>query len=200
MRIHTAITLFALLALPAAARDHSGAGGPEQPLVTIAPREATQFDFLVGQWELVAEPQVSALAAFVHGAPKLPGTWKAWRGFDGFGIEDEMRITDKSGNPLALSSSVRIYDHRARHWSCSTVDVYRSHFQSAIAEWKDGRMMVSARSTGPDGHAFVSRSWFFEIGRNRFRWQQDVSYDEGRTWNKAKLKIEAKRVNATAPR
>jgi hypothetical protein len=200
MRIHTAITLFALLALPAAARQQPGPGGPAQPLVTSAPREAGQFDFLVGRWELVAEPQVSALAALVHGAPKLPGTWKAWRGFDGFGIEDEMRITDKSGNPLALSSSVRIYDRTARHWSCSTVDVYRSHFQSATAEWKDGRMMVNARGTGADGRAFVSRSWFFDIRRDSFRWQQDVSYDEGRTWTKAKLKVEAKRVTAIAPR
>ena len=54
------------------------------PMNVAAPREAKQFDFLLGQWEIVAEPHVSFLVATIHGQPKLPGIWKAWRALDGF--------------------------------------------------------------------------------------------------------------------
>ena len=85
------------------------------PAVTPA-KEATQFDFLVGQWEIEVTPKVSGLAAMIHGAPRLTGTWKAWRAFDGFGVDDELRVVDGSGNPIALSHGQRVYDAKAKRW------------------------------------------------------------------------------------
>lgn len=199
MQIRSLILLLAVAALPgSAARAQHGAAGP--PLVTTAPREAKQFDFLIGQWELVAEPKVSVLAATFHGQPRLPGTWRAWRGFDGFGVEDEMRLTDDAGNPRALAHCVRVYDRSAQQWNLSTLDVYKARFQAATARWQDNQMILTARSTGEDGRAVVSRIRFYDIRPNSFRWQQDRSYDDGRTWDEATLKIEATRVAAAAPR
>ena len=140
-----------LLSLPAARAQHGGAG---PPLQTSAPPEARQLDFLVGQWELVAMPKVSKLASMVHGQPKMPGVWKAWRALDGFGIEDELRLTDDAGNPRLLSRAVRVYDRGARRWSCSTLDVYRARFQSSTGEWKQGRPSSRARWT-----VRASRTW-----------------------------------------
>lgn len=186
-----------LLAFPAIVSAQHGHSAPPPPTV---PREATQFDFLVGQWEIVAEPYVAGLAAKIHGSPKFPGTWKAWRGLDGFGIEDEVRLTDSSGNPRALTHTLRIYDSTAKRWSVSALDVYRATFTQASAEWRDGQMHASSQGTDQEGKAYVSRSRFYDIKPDGFRLQQDRSYDAGRTWTEGFLKIEAKRVAAVAPR
>ena len=75
----------AMIALPPTAlyAQHGGAS----PSIATPPREATQFDFLIGQWDLVAKPAATTLAMRIHGAPRFVGSWKAWRAFDGFGIE-----------------------------------------------------------------------------------------------------------------
>lgn len=198
MTNRSCLLLFATLVLPApAVAQHAAASpAPSRP----APREATQFDFLVGQWEIVARPAASGLAARIHGAPKLLGTWKAWRGLDGWGIEDEVRLADESGNPRGLSHSVRVYDLAARRWNGSTLDVYRATFSSNTGEWRDGAMMLSSRGTEQEGGAYVMRTRYYDVTPTSFRVQQDRSYDDGRTWSEGILRIEAKRVAATAPR
>ena len=198
MRVRTRFVLLVLLALAAPAAAQHGHGSP--PPTRTAPREASQFDFLVGQWEIVAQPRVEGLAARIHGSPKFPGTWKAWRALDGWGIEDELRLTDESGNPRAFTHCVRMYDPTARQWKLSLVDVYRSTVFSATGEWRDDTMHVSSQGTDADGRAYKTRTRFHDISANGFRLQQDRSYDDGHTWIEEFLRIEAKRVSASAPR
>lgn len=201
MSHHTARSMVGVLALLVAPHvapaQHSGSASP---MVSAAPREALQFEFLVGQWELVAQPMASGLAARIHGVPKLRGTWKAWRAFDGWGIEDELRLTDESGNPRLLSHQMRIYDVTARRWNMSALDVFRTTFSMSTAEWRDGRMLVSARGTDQEGRAYVARIRFSDITPTRFRYQIDRSFDNEKSWTEGVMKIEAKRVAAVAPR
>lgn len=182
-------------ALPAAAQHGHGA-----PPSFTAPAEASQYDFLIGQWELVAAPYVPGLAARIHGSPKLPGIWKAWRSLDGFGIEDETRFTDESGNPRGFTLCVRVYDAKARHWNLASVDAYRATIVTSTGEWKNGEMHQTGGGTDAEGRAYVSRTRFHSITPTSFRFQQDRSYDDGKSWTEGFLKIEAKRVAATAAR
>lgn len=190
--------LLAWLALAAAAGARRDAGAAAT-LQTTPPREARQFDFLLGQWQLVAEPHVPALVAWIHGQPKLAGSWKAWRSFDGFGIEDELRLTDGQGNPVLLSHAMRAYDRAAGHWSSTALDVYRSSWKQATAEWKAGTMTVVSHGA-ENGREALTRSRFDQITPQGFRWRQDRSYDGGRTWDEPNLQIEARRAAAGAPR
>lgn len=187
---------FVLVNFPQAVAAQHDAGAPFRTL----PREASQFDFLVGQWELVVRPQATSLAARIHGAPKLLGTWKAWRALDGFGVQDELRITDQSGNPRAFSHTVRYYDAPAKRWKASTIDPYRGSFGQSTAEFRDGSMNVTARGTHAEGKAYLSRSRFYDITPTSFRFRQERSTDDGRTWTEGVLTIEAKRVATAAPR
>ena len=196
MRRLSRVILLALL-LPGTARAQHGAGAPQAP---SAPVEARQHDFLIGHWELIIKVPPAGLAQRIHGVPKLVGTWKAWRAFDGFGVEDELRITDAAGNPLSLSHSLRYYDRTARQWNVTILDVYRGRLTSATGEWKDGRMVQNGRATDQDGKPTLVRSRFHEINPNSFKWQQDRSTDNGKTWTEGALRIEARRVAATAPR
>src|ERR1041384_7768017 len=82
LRIATTLALL----LPTVLTAQHSASSSARPALTPA-KEASQFDFLIGQWELVVTPKVNSLAAKIHGAPTFVGTWKAWRAVDGFGVE-----------------------------------------------------------------------------------------------------------------
>jgi len=195
---HSMLVLCGSLLAPAAAvAQHAGGTAPPS---TTAPREAAQFDFLVGQWELVVRPKAAGLAARIHGAPRLLGTWKAWRAFDGWGIEDEMRIVDGSGNPMSLSHALRVFDAGTQKWTQTLLDVYRARFTTATAERRDGQMQITGRGTDQEGRPVITRVRFYDISPDSFKQQTDRSSDNGRTWDDAVLRIEATRVAATAPR
>ena len=198
MLVRTAVVLVLVACIPtlAVAQHDAAATAPS----TVAPREAAQFDFLVGHWELTITPAAVGLAARIHGAPKMLGTWKAWRALDGWGIEDELRITDASGNPRAFSHAVRTFRAATRKWVTSSLDVYRSTFSSSVAEFRNGEMTVNgSRSIDRDGKPVMTRSRYFDITATSFRFTQQRSSDNGQTWTD-NLKIEARRVAASAPR
>jgi hypothetical protein len=197
----TPIVVFAAVAfLPGSAlAQHGGGAGGARPPAAAAPREATQFDFLVGQWEVEIRVPARGLAQRLHGTPRLSGTWKAWRALDGWGVEDELRIVDGSGNPMSLNHAVRAYDATARRWSVSALDVYRTRWTTATAEWRDGEMHLSGSGTTADGQALVTRTRFHDVTAQAFRMRQERSTDGGETWEET-LRIDAKRVAAAAPR
>jgi hypothetical protein len=193
------VALLAVISTTPAFGQHAAAPAGSAP-ATTAPREASQFDFLVGQWEITVRPLATGLAQRIHGSPRLLGTWKAWRAMDNWGIEDEMRIVDGSGNPSSLSHTLRVFDAAARKWSYTTVDVYRGRITTASGEWQNNRMVLSSRGTDNEGRTYQNRSTFSDITPNGFKFQQDRSFDEGRTWTEGVLRIEAKRTAAAATR
>ena len=171
-----------------------------QPSSSRPPREASQYDFLVGQWELTVTPKVSGLAARIHGVPKLRGTWSAWRALDGWGITDELRIVDASGNPQAYTHFVRVYDAGARRWSVASFDVYRQRVSQSAAQWQGDAMLSTGDGVDADGKPYATRTRVTRITPTAFRYQQDRSYDGGKTWDEGRLVIDAKRLAAVAPR
>jgi hypothetical protein len=193
---HRSLVIVSLLMLSGTARAQHGGGAA----MRTAPAEAAQFAFLVGQWELTVKPAAQGLAQKIHGVPKLVGTWKAWRAFDGFGVEDELRITDESGNPRTLSHAMRYYDATVKRWNTSALDVYRGVFTTSTAQWRDGMMTGTSRGVDADGKAYLTRARYSDITPTSFRFRQDRSEDGGATWTEGVLTIDAKRVAATATR
>lgn len=173
--------------------------GASPPPNRVAPAIASQFAFLVGQWELVVKPAATTLGQRVHGVPELTGLWKCWRAFDGWGVEDELRITDRSGNPVSLTHAMRFLDPKTSTWKITTLDVYRGVFNPSDAQLRNGEMTVVSRGTGSDGKAYLSRGRYTDVDRDSFRLVQERSLDNGRSW-KANLTIDAKRVAAAASR
>lgn len=199
---HALRTLLLVAALSTTAgtlRAQQHGGAPARPLVA-APKEAEQFAFLVGQWEVTVMPKVSSLAARIHGQPKLVGSWKAWKALDGFGIEDELRIIDASGNPNALTHTVRMYDAAQSRWTQTSVDVYRARFTTANGTFADGAITLRSVGRDAEGKPFVQRTRFYDITATSFKWQSDRSMDGERTWEEGVLRMEARRVAASAPR
>jgi hypothetical protein len=164
----------------------------------VVPAEASQFDFLLGQWELEVHPKVSGLVAMIHGTPRLVGTWKAARTADGQGVEDEMRIVDASGNPVSLSRALRTYVKTEARWKVSGTDVTHSSTSEATGQWLGGEMRLDGRSTDAGGKLVLTRTRYTNIARDSFRMEQDRSADNGQSWDDAVITIEARRAAATA--
>lgn len=199
--VRSILVLVTASALPTLAdAQHGNAPAAAPRLTNVAPAEAAQLDFLIGQWEVVVTPQATSMAARIHGAPTLLGTWKAWKVLDGFGVEDELRIVDRSGNPNSLTHALRLYDAAEKRWTQVTFDAYRGRTTPAAGEWVNGEYWV--RSTGRDaeGKPYVQRARFHDITADGFKYVADRSSDGERTWETAVLRMEARRVAASAPR
>ncbi|MCC6243108.1 MAG: hypothetical protein IT353_09720 [Gemmatimonadaceae bacterium] len=166
----------------------------------VPPPEAAQLNFLVGQWELTAKPKATTLGQRIHGVRALRGTWKAWRALDGWGLEDELRLTDGSGNPALLVHAVRFYDRTARRWTNSVIDVYKGVSTQSTGERRGAEVLISGRGTDEEGRAYLSRGTFTAVTAATFRYRLDRSMDGGKSWTEGVLIIEAKRVAAVAPR
>jgi len=162
--------------------------------------EAKQFDFLIGQWELEVHPKADTLMAKIHGAPQLTGIWKAWRAFDGFGVDDEIRIIDKSGNPVGLSHAMRAYSNSESGWLVVSLDAYRGRIVESKGQLQGGEMVLSGKGTDPEGKPVLTRARYSQITADSFHLQNDRSADNGATWDEAVLVIDAKRVGAAATR
>ena len=198
MPVASRVLLVTLLTIPSIVTAQHG--DPSAAQAPSAPAEARQHDFLLGQWELSVKVPATSLATRLHGMPKLVGSWKGWRAFDGYGIEDELRITDASGNPVTLVHSLRYYDRTTRKWSITALDVYRGKVSTLSATWGKGTMLQESRGVDQEGKPYLARARFIEITPTAFRFRQDRSYDDGKSWKEDTLVIEAKRVAATAPR
>ena len=199
VRIHILAPLAFLALVPAALyAQHGSSAAPAR--TTRPPREASQFDFLIGQWELRVTPKVSGLVARLHGVPVLRGSWKAWRTLDGWGVEDQLRIVDESGNPQSLTAFVRLYDPAGRQWLVAGADAYRQTMTQSRARWTGSEMVSTSEGRDADGAAYLTRTRIMRITPDGFRMQQDRSTDGGKSWDEARLVIEARRTAPTAPR
>lgn len=194
------LVLALLLAVPLPREALAQHGGAAPATETRAPRDASQFAFLIGQWDVSVTPKATTLATRIHGVPKLYGTWKAWRALEGWGIEDELRIVDDAGNPRALTHFVRVFDAATKRWNVSALDVFRGKFMMSTAIWQGGAMRSESQGIDADGKSYHSRVIWSKITPTSFRYQQDRSTDAGRSWTEAFLVIEGKRTAAAAPR
>ena len=152
-----------------------------------------QFDFLLGQWSVAVHPKVNGLLAMIHGTPKLGGIWKAQRAADGNGIDDELRITDSSGNPVTQERTQRRFE--SGHWIINGNDTYHGRHSESRAQWIDGEMHIEGSSFDNEGKKTRMRTRYYDIDEHAFRLTQDRSTDDGQTWDEGTLTIEATRTS-----
>ena len=161
--------------------------------VAAAPEER-QFDFLIGQWKVSGEAKTNGLLALIHGTPKLVGSWKAWRVADGHGIEDELTLTDASGNPASAVHFTRTFSREENCWKISSRNTYNGSAPPATARWQGDEMLVMGSGASPEGKRYRNRTHFAAITPVSFRMVQDRSYDEGKTWEAASVTLDVRRT------
>ena len=85
-------------------------------------------------------------------------------------------------------------------WTQTSLDVYRGRFTTANGAWAQDALSLRSVGRDAEGKAYVQRSRFYDITPTSFKFDVDRSNDGERTWETGVMRIEAKRVAASAPR
>jgi hypothetical protein len=179
LRRYTLIILLALFA-----------GAQEAPAVETAPPPCTapefrQFDFWVGEWDLVShspvagkdEWQVDAGTPTDHVEVVLGGCGllQRWEG-----VPDSATAVPFRGMSLSR------WDPALGKWRQAWID-NQGPMLEFTGEFKDGRMELYSPPRKSDGKTIVMRQVFRDITRDAMRWPWERSEDGGQTstpvWN-----------------
>jgi hypothetical protein len=164
------------------------------PALKAPPPEASQFDFLVGEWTVDVTSKAPGTP------PQYHGVWRAAKTLNGLGIVDEYGVADEAGRIVYAGTTLRVFDTKAATWTMR----YMDQFGGETGRWselvgvKEGQeMRVEQRGQGPDGRTTILKIRYYNIRPNHFSWAADRSSDGGATWVRDYWRIEATRRVST---
>ena len=159
------------------------------------PPEASQFDFLIGEWAV----DVTSKAA--NTPPRYKGVWQARKTLNGLGIVDEYAVADDHDQVVYAGTTLRAFDTNSKTWTMRYVDQAggrTGHWSDLVGKEEGQEIHVEQRGRTPDGRTTILKIRYFDIQPNHFSWVADRSEDGGVTWVREYLRIEATRQVAGA--
>jgi hypothetical protein len=144
-----------------------------------ATAQSRQFDFLIGNWDVVATRfKDDGTTLFQYKAK-----WDAKYVNDGRMIIDDFRACGPSGEEVSSFVTLRTYSETTQRWEMQGL----AALQPAAAtewygNWQDGEMLLNASAKNADGKTIRNIIRFFEIQKDRFAWSSKTSRDEGISW------------------
>ena len=163
----------------------AGANGDDQP--PAPPREVSQFDFLLGAWDIDVTLNNPNLP------PKARGRWTAQKSADGFMVTDEYRILDDQGKTVYLGETYRVFNPSKKQWEFRYVEPQFGTWHEGTGNWEGGEMHLTQTNRRPDGSQSILKIRYYDITPQHFRWAGERSEDGGKTW-KPGARIEATRA------
>ena len=179
---HLLLASTALLAGPLDAQDKPVPTGEQIEAAFQAHKD--EFDYLLGDWEFSAQDRE-------YGA--LRGLWSAVRLAEGQ-ILDEYRIVGDSGQTYYVTTTVRNYNGARDRWELIGMDGGRGLLDFGTAQRRGAEMHIEQRFGVAAGRPSLWRIRYYNIQADRFSWAADRSTDEGKTWDRNYLTIEARRI------
>lgn len=150
------------------------------------PREAHQFDFLIGQWKLAHDITLPGGQEV-----QFPATGTAVYVLDGHAVMEFSWYDVDQNLPDAATSIVRIYNRQMRRWEC----MYSTNRFNSILYFggvKEGNRIV-LHQFGADAADSPINQWVFhDWTSDGYGWYGNTSTDRGETWKKTWI-IEGKR-------
>ncbi len=144
----------------------------------------TDFDYLLGDWSFSARHQEYK---------EFAGRWSAVRLADGQ-ILDEYRILDDKHATIYVTTTLRNYNATARRWELIGADAGGGLLDFGTANRVGNEMHIEQRFEVAAGKPALWRIRYYNIQPDKFSWTADRSTDNGKTWTKAYLQIEARRI------
>jgi hypothetical protein len=158
---------------------------PEQ-LQALYQQHKGDFDYLLGDWDFTATNKQYG---------KSNGRWSAVRLATGQ-ILDEYRLVDDKGATFYVTATIRNYDAARDRWELIGMDDRNGLQDFGTAQFMDQEMHIEQKFGVASGNPTTMRIRYYKIQPNSFSWAGDQSTDNGKTWVKDYLLIEARR---TAP-
>jgi len=156
---------------------------PEQ-LQALFELHKGDFDYLLGDWEFTADNKQYG---------KSKGRWSAVRLATGQ-ILDEYRLVGEKGETFYVTSTIRNYDAVHDRWELIGMDDRNGLQDFGTAQRAGQEMHIEQKFGVSGGSPTIMRIRYYNIQPNSFSWAADQSADNGKTWVKDQLRIEAKRV------
>jgi hypothetical protein len=143
-----------------------------------------EFDYLLGDWEFTANSQEYG---------KYRGLWSAVRLVDGQ-ILDEYRVVGDRGDTIYMTTTIRAYNASADRWELMGMDEGNGLQDFGTGRRAGTEMHLEQKFGVASGKPVIRRIRYYDIRPDRFSWTSDLSRDDGKTWIKAELTIEARRI------
>ena len=165
--------------MPLSAQSKTDAGN------TPAQAHATDFDYLLGDWEFSG-------VNVQYG--KMHGYWSVVRLDNPKQIMDEYRVVGPKGEIYYSTTTLRAYNGRRDEWDLVSMEE-GSGLQNVGTGRKEGsEMHIDQKFMGPNGNFSILRIRYYNIAADSFSWAADRSSDDGKTWTKNFQTLDVKRI------
>ena len=176
--------LLLVAALASAAVGQTAAKKTPEQLQALFAQHKSDFDYLLGDWEFTADNKQYG---------KSNGRWSAVRLATGQ-ILDEYRLVDDKGATFYVTATIRNYDVIHDRWELIGMDDRNGLQDFGTAQRVGQEMHIEQKFGVAGGNPTTMRIRYYNIQANSFSWAGDQSTDNGKTWVKDQLRIEAKRI------
>jgi hypothetical protein len=143
------------------------------------PKEASQFDFLLGDWQARAtrfRPDGSEIGSYA-------GTWRARHLHDARMVLDEFTARLDDGSEISYMATLRTFSTATRRWEMTFLVAHQPQLITSFSGvFEDGEMKLAGSGRTLEGDPVLSRVRFFDITPTGFQWENRVSLDDGATW------------------
>src|SRR5947207_1498888 len=178
------------LALSFALLGPGRSGAQQAPAPQGPPPEASQFDFLVGEWS------VDVTSKSPGTPPRYHGVWRAAKTLNGLGMVDEYGVLDDAGRIVYAGTTLRVFDTKAATWTMRYVDEFggeTGRWSELVGVKQGSEMHVEQHWQSPDGRTTILKIRYYNIQPDHFSWAAEHSSDGGTTWVRDYGRIEAAR-------
>jgi hypothetical protein len=176
--------LVLVLALASTAVGQTASKKTPEQLQALFAQHKGDFDYLLGDWEFTADNKQFG---------KSNGRWSAVRLATGQ-ILDEYRLVDDKGATFYVTATIRNYDVAHDRWELIGMDDRNGLQDFGTAQRVGQEMRIEQKFGVSGGNPAIMRIRYYNIQSNSFSWAGDQSTDNGKTWVKDHLRIEAKRI------
>jgi len=146
-----------------------------------APPQSQQFEFLIGDWTVAATRYTEDGSTLLQ----YKATWSAKYLNEGRMIVDDFKAYAPTGQAVSSYVTLRTYSETNHRWEMTGLAALQPAVNAEwFGEWKDGEMSMNATGWDPAGNVVRTKIRFFNIARNSFEWDSQVSLDEGKTWSR----------------
>jgi len=161
-----------------------GSGAAPDSTAPAPPPEASQFDFLIGAWDIVSEPNIPGVPERVR------GQWTARKSADGYMVVDEYRVFGDGGDTVYLGETYRVFNTSKKRWEFRFVEPFSGTWHEGTGVKVGSEMHLTQ---GTPGGESMTKIRYYDIRPDRFSWISERSRDGGKTWTKG-TRIEATRA------
>ena len=145
------------------------------------------FDYLLGEWRFTTRSAVWDAGGGYWTAVRLPTG-------NGSHILDEYRMVDDTGETTYVSSTLRAYNAASGLWELVSADEGGGLQDFGTARRVGDEMHIEQRFGVAYGAPELWRIRYYNIRSDGFSWTADRSLDDGATWQRNHLQIEARRI------